>query len=222
MIWKDNDNLEHQLLSTEVMDVSFEMKCKCLPEDYLDGLSSEISRVLPWFSNEPYCGLLSIGNDSGNGWSRTYNSGLFYLSRRTRLVLRVPKHRVEDSDQLSGQTLTVEGYCLEVNKAKVISLKSFPVLYAKYVIDEFEDEELFLNAVYQEMADYGIKSKKMLCGKSHIIMYSQTKYITRSLMIADLLPGESILLQERGLGQHKFKGCGIFIPHKDIKPVSNE
>jgi hypothetical protein len=38
-------------------------------------------------------------------------------------------------------------------------------------------------------------------------------------MIADLTSQDSITLQEQGLGEGRKIGCGLFVPHKDIKAV---
>jgi hypothetical protein len=40
-------------------------------------------------------------------------------------------------------------------------------------------------------------------------------------MVADLEPEQSVLLQEKGLGTHRKMGCGLFLPHKGIKPVGD-
>jgi hypothetical protein len=42
---------------------------------------------------------------------------------------------------------------------------------------------------------------------------------TRSLMVADLEPEQSVHLQQVGLGEGRTIGCGLFIPHKGIKAV---
>ncbi len=42
---------------------------------------------------------------------------------------------------------------------------------------------------------------------------------TRSLMVADLSPDQSVHLQQIGLGPGRNFGCGLFVPHKGIKPV---
>ena len=39
-------------------------------------------------------------------------------------------------------------------------------------------------------------------------------------MLADLLPEDSVKLQEVGLGPARKLGCGLFMPQKDIKAVN--
>ena len=38
-------------------------------------------------------------------------------------------------------------------------------------------------------------------------------------MVAELTVEQSLRLQSRGLGALHYLGCGLFIPHKDIKEV---
>jgi hypothetical protein len=38
-------------------------------------------------------------------------------------------------------------------------------------------------------------------------------------MIADLKPGESLSIQQFGLGEERKLGCGLFLPHRGIDAV---
>jgi hypothetical protein len=40
-------------------------------------------------------------------------------------------------------------------------------------------------------------------------------------MIADLTKENCILMQDKGIGQGRVFGCGIFLPHKSIDAVAN-
>ena len=41
-------------------------------------------------------------------------------------------------------------------------------------------------------------------------------------MVAELEPEQSVRLQEVGLGSGRSIGCGLFIPHRGIKPVNDD
>ncbi|NOQ78964.1 MAG: type I-MYXAN CRISPR-associated protein Cas6/Cmx6, partial [Gammaproteobacteria bacterium] len=56
--------------------------------------------------------------------------------------------------------------------------------------------------------------------KSHQLKTPSGMIKTRSLMIADISPEESIRLQETGVGQYYSYGCGVFIPQKGITAVN--
>jgi hypothetical protein len=40
-------------------------------------------------------------------------------------------------------------------------------------------------------------------------------------MLADLKKDESIRLQEKGLGDYRLLGCGLFVPQKNIESIEN-
>jgi hypothetical protein len=59
----------------------------------------------------------------------------------------------------------------------------------------------------------------MLCGRAHRLNAPQGAILTRSLLLAELTPGEAATLQQQGLGQGRLMGCGIFMPYKSIDAV---
>jgi CRISPR-associated protein Cas6 len=96
-------------------------------------------------------------------------------------------------------------------------------LFSRYVAAEAgEEEQQFLNRVAKELQDLGVRVRKLMCGKSHAMKTSHGELATRSLMIADLGPEDSVRLQEKGLGPGRLMGCGLFVPHKGIRPVREE
>ena len=99
MYWQEEVNEQQFIVPDRVINLLFRIDCPTLPVDHAWGLSREIQRVLPWFGEEPTEGLHIIhGADSGNGWERPQASDdLLYLSRRVKLVLRLPRARVVGS-----------------------------------------------------------------------------------------------------------------------------
>ena len=81
------------------------------------------------------------------------------------------------------------------------------------------DDAAFLQAALRELQVFGVRPKKMLCGMEKVIATPERPVHTRSLMLASLTQAESVTLQQRGLGPRRLLGCGLFIPHKDIKEV---
>jgi len=82
-----------------------------------------------------------------------------------------------------------------------------------------ESDEAFLSRMARELGALGIRVRRALCGRTNLLMTPAGPIATRSLMLADLSPDESVLLQRRGLGPLRQMGCGIFIPHKGIDSV---
>lgn len=223
MLWQEEEPQTAAVTAQTVVDLVFDMTCRCLPVDHALVLSQALQQALPWFEQEPRAGLHLIhGAESGNGWYRPQEQGsLLYLSRRTKLTLRLPKHRIEEARSLTGTTLELGGYPLTVGKASEKPLRPMPVLFARHVLAESEqNEDTFLDSVVEQLQPMGIHCRKALCGKTSRFKWLDKELFTRSLMIADLTPPDSLALQEQGLGKGRKMGCGLFVPHKDIKPVN--
>ena len=224
MLWQEEVSPKEIKLSSEIVDLVFDIHCQCLPVDHAYVLSQTIQQSLPWFEQELQAGLHLIhGAESGNGWYRPNGQDeLLYLSRRTKLTLRLPQYRITAATRaLTNLNLDIAGYSLTVNKAVEKPLSPMPVLLARHVIaDPKQDEEIFLEQVVMQLELLGIPCRKALCGKTHYFKLPVGELFTRSLMVADLKPSDSLTLQQQGLGSGRKMGCGLFIPHKDIKPVN--
>ena len=223
MQWQieDNDEVNRFVVPENVFDLQFNIDCKVLPVDHANALSSAIQQALPWFAADERAALHLIhGADSGNGWERPEASDdVIYLSRRTKLVLRVPADRLDDAMALCGQELDVAGNSMKVLKASKRLLDVTTSLYSRHVAAEpGEDEDIFLQRIIEQMRGMNIRFKKVLCGKEHSLQLPEGELITRSLLVADLSFHDAITLQEHGVGtkMHKKLGCGLFIAHKTV------
>jgi CRISPR-associated protein Cas6 len=221
MLWQEEDSKEDKIISTNIVDMAFNINCTCMPLDHAYALSEAIHQALPWFENEADAGLHLIhGAESGNGWYRP-NDDILYLSRRTKLTLRIPKHRIADAEVLTGMSLDISGYSLNIGTAKQKPLLQMPVLFARHIIANPEqDEDAFIEDVVAQLKDMDIECRKALCGRSSIVKLPDQELFTRSFMIADMEANDSIRLQQQGIGEGRKIGCGLFIPHKDIKAVN--
>ena len=134
--------------------------------------------------------------------------------------LRVPKQRIEATQSLTGTSLDIAGHALEVGESTIKPLQPQATIFSRYVIvPSGLDENGFLDMLVNELQKRGIHVRKMLCGIGHTLSTPEQDYETRSVMIADLDKQTSIELQETGIGPGRHLGCGIFLPHKGIKPV---
>jgi len=225
MYWEEEKALEPPVVGNEVVDLQFAMDCRALPVDHAWALSQALQAELPWLGNEPAAGIHSIhGAATGNGWVRPEDpNALLQLSRRTRLILRLPGHRVEEARGLEGKTLSVAGQPLALKQATPRTLSTQTTLFSRHLATEeaFANEEQLLDWVAGRLAALDIRPRKLLCGTSHDIHTPQGDIVTRSLMIADLEYDEAIRLQQAGIGPHRLLGCGLFIPHKGIQSLSS-
>jgi CRISPR-associated protein Cas6 len=224
MYWQENKTDQPFVPSDDVVDVAFRIVCRSLPVDHAYALAQAVGSVLPWLTEDETAGVHTIHvAESGNGWMRPETAdAVLYLSRRTRLVLRLPKHRVKDAQALSGKTLLVGRNPMQVEAAAVRPLAPSATVFSRYIVSPgAQDEAAFLAETARTLAALGIQARKMLCGIERVIATPERAIHTRSLMIAELAPAESVTLQQRGLGPLRHLGCGLFVPHKDIREVKD-
>ena len=221
MFWNEDrdEKIEYQV-PDRVQDVIFRIDCKSIPQEHAHALAEALQAALPWLADEPEAGIHPLlGAESGNGWERP-DTEVLYLSRRQRLTLRLPKHRLQDVEALVGQTLDIDGHPLTVGRFTTRKLSDLPTLFAKGVVtDPGQSETEFLEQVAEQLRAMDIRIRKMMCGKEGQIAVPDGTLHTRSLMLAELDREESVRLQEKGIGPGRQYGCGLFLPQKDIKPV---
>lgn len=228
MFWQEDD--EKNAIPTiplAITDIGFRINCKQLPLDHAWELSQQIQEILPWLKTDKQSGIHQIHvAESGNGWTRPENMTheVLYPSRRTRLYLRIPQQRIEETKKsLMGKKINIQQQPLTIDKPRLKPLVSSSIIFSRYVVlKENETENDFLMRMAKEiniLAD--IKIKKMLCGKENQIQTPNKILFTRHLMIADLEHQAAIKLQQYGLGTDRLLGCGIFMPHKGIKSLSD-
>ncbi len=225
MFWnEDKQEDKGYQIPDVVVDLSFAIHCKMLPLDHAYALSQALHGALPWLADEEDAGIHLIhGAESGNGWYRPQDTAgaLLHLSRRARMMLRVPKHRIDAARALEGRVLDIDGHRLEIGEGTVKLLSAMSTLFARHVVmvDPRMSEAAFLEHVVTDMRSLGIRVNKILCGKAHDLNIPEGPIHTQSVMIADLEPESAVLLQQKGIGPGRKMGCGLFLPHKGIKPV---
>ena len=222
MLWEEDPKEQEYEVPDDVVDISFKLNCKMIPTTHAWPLQQALYKALPWLKDEPQAAIHQIhGASSGNGWERPPDGELIHLSKRSRMSLRLPSHRVDDARKLIGQTLDIDGYPVEITGSETVKLlQPLPTLFARYVVaPDGMDENRFVDWVVEQLKKENINIRKMLCGISHIVSTPDADLETRSVMIADLGKPDSIKLQQKGLGPGRHLGCGIFMPQKGIRAV---
>ncbi len=226
MYWTEDKGKKNEFVIPEnVVDVVFALQGKAIPMDNAYALSKAIEKVLPWVEDDEQLGIHQVfGAESGNGWLRPENTEneLLYLSHRQKLTVRVTQQRLNDIQHLTGKTLDVDGYELKVGKSTIRKLSDMSIVFARNVVvsDAGLSEEDFMKACAEQISEYGITIKKMMCGRERSIQLPDKKLITRGLMLADLGKTEAVILQEKGIGVGRKLGCGLFLPQKGIDAVN--
>lgn len=222
MLWEDEDKQKKEdIVPDDVVDLCFKINCRQIPTMHAFELAQALYQALPWLEAEPEIGIHQIhGAATGNGWERPPDGELMHLSKRSKMHLRVPKEKIDDAMQLSGEILDIAGYPVEVGEASVRLLSPIQTIFSRYIIGpEGLDEEQFVDWMVTELKQRDIHIRKMLCGIGHTITTPDAEIETRSVMIADLDKATSLDLQEKGFGPGRHFGCGIFLPHKGIRAV---
>jgi CRISPR-associated protein Cas6 len=224
MFWQEDHSDQPFKVPNDVVDVLFALDCKRLPVDHAHALSQALRQAVPWLNDTAIAGIHTIHvAASQNGWQRPEHGSDQYLilSRRSKLTIRIPAARMTDLMQgLVGKRLAVADCTLTVGEGRPRPLSTETTLFARYVVTQPDDtEEEFLTWAASELAGIDIRLRKALCGKSSPLATPDGPIQTRSLMLANLPPDESVRLQEIGLGPNRIMGCGIFIPHKGIEAV---
>lgn len=222
MYWQEQKASAGFAVPDDIIDLSFSIQCQALPVDHAHSLSQAILQALPWLAETGKAGIHQIHvANSQNGWMRPDQpDALLYLSKRTRMTLRLPKDKIKDAEKLCGQTLNVDGNELTVKQATTKPLSAITTLFSRYIAaPEEQTEAEFLSKIAEQLKSMGVQPRKMLCGTENRFRTPQGTLLTRSLMLADLELDESIILQQQGIGDNRLLGCGLFIPHKDINDI---
>ncbi|MGD8783750.1 MAG: type I-MYXAN CRISPR-associated protein Cas6/Cmx6 [Thioalkalispiraceae bacterium] len=225
MFWtEDTDRNKEFVVPDEIVDINYKLECKTLPIDHAQALSDEIHSALPWFGNEELAGLHLIHvAESGNGWMRPEDpeNEVLCLSKRTRMTLRVPQHRLEDAHQLTGQSLNIDGHPLTVKEGSPRKLSVLPTMFARYVLtEEHLDEHAFLQQMVKTLTEIDIPVTKIMAGRLHKMRMREGELFARSLMVAEMTPENAFKLQKHGIGEGRKFGCGLFVPQKGISAVN--
>ena len=220
MYWQESSEKNEYDGLAKVVDIAFRIRCTRLPVDHAYDLLQAIVGKMPWIQNEDLVGIHSIHSaNSGNGWYRPEQEDGSYmqLSKRVRLILRVPANRLDQCVVLCGETLNVSDQQIMVNDYKVRRINPTPTLFARGVLTEAgESENTFVERSREGLQEINVEAPKILPGRKHRIKLPDEHLFARSLLLADVSISDSVKLQERGLGENRKLGCGLFIPHKSI------
>jgi len=224
MFWNEENEQQAPLEAPEdVFDIAFKLSGKCLDIDHAYDLSQALSQIIP----EAFYLQLGVHQirmaESGNGWNRPINSGsVMQLSRRAKLVIRADLDSHDAIIKITGKTLKLGAQQIKIGESSIRKLSMLGTLFSHAITcEESLSEEQFLVEVARQLKSMNISVSKMICGKTGLIRTDADNIFTRSLMIADLKPDESIRLQKQGIGEDRNLGCGIFVPHKGIDAVYN-
>jgi CRISPR-associated protein Cas6 len=200
-------------VSDEVVDLAFSLAGGGVPEDYADPLWRALAAALPWLAGDESIGVHPLARVSPA-------NGRCYLSKHTRLTLRLGADKVEQARALCGTKLELDE-TIEIGEAKVRPLVAAKVMYSPLVAVGLVDEESFLAECRRQLGERGIDAQPVV-GKAQALRAAGSLVEGFSLMLHGLRSEHSLLLQQVGLGMERKRGCGIFVQHKSIAPLSGD
>jgi len=193
-----------------MLDLVFEIAGSQLPRDYAQALWAALLDALPWLADEPAAGVHAVRGAATP-------AGLL-LSRRARLALRLPQRRREEAGGLTGQRLRVGESVLDVGGARERALEPFPTLSAAFVATGAVDELGHQEAVQSLLAGLELPLR-FICGRMSSVRSGALTVSGASVVLHQLRPEQSLLVQRRGMGGMRHLGCGLFLPHKTISGI---
>jgi len=198
---------------SEMIDMVFDLEGGTLPAAYRVALWTALLGQVPRLAEEKLVGVLPLRS--------TVSSQGMLLAKRAKLVMRMPTALAESAASgLTGQQLDIDGSTMRVGDVKKRTIQPFPTIHAELVTGS-DDEVLFVEDIRNQMEELGIAGK-LICGKRVTVNGGQRSIHGYSLVLHDLKPEASLLLQYAGLGVDRQFGCGIFVPYKVITGLSED
>lgn len=199
-------------MTEDILDLVFALEGQAVVADYADALWRGLSGLLPWLADEETAAIHPLA------WVSP-GDGVHYLSRRSRLMLRLPRARLDSARALSGARLDLGGE-VTIGAATAKELMPSRVLYSSFVAVGTADEVAFLAACGEQLAARDLRAS-LVCGKARRAAAPEGVWQGFSLMLHGLSEADSLRLQRQGLGGERKRGCGVFVPHKSIVAVSD-
>jgi CRISPR-associated protein Cas6 len=198
----------------DTVDLAFALAGRGVPEDYADPLWQALAAALPWLADDEAAGVHPLARISSPA------QGQCYLSKHTRLTLRLAADQVEQARALCGTRLDL-GEALDVGEAKLRPLAPAKVIYSPFVAVGISDEAPFFAECRRQLAELGIEAQ-LVVGKAQALRAEGLTVQGFSLMLHGLRAEDSLRLQRAGLGVQRKRGCGIFLQHKSVAAVGGD
>jgi CRISPR-associated protein Cas6 len=197
-----------------MVDLQFELRGERMPAEHGLPLCRAVLEHLPWLADAPHAGIHAVRAAAIDG-------ATLGLSRRVKLVLRVPRARIEEARALEGRRLGLEGAALEVGAARERAIEPWSALHARLVVAGPEDETAFLAALKRLLAEAGYDFDIVL-GRAASLATPGGRAVGYAVLLHGVTQQASIELQERGIGAHRLYGCGILVPFRTVGSVRGE
>jgi len=199
---------------TGFVDLSFPLSGRSVGVDAADRLQQLLSTALGLGKEDTLFGIHPLNGLTAEDESEQR----LLLSRRTRLILRLPAELVAAAQALAGSAFDLGAGAVRLGEGQIRPLQAAPVIYSAFVHLGPADEHSFLCLAEQTLAACDIRVR-LLPGKARQRSVLGEVLSGYSLMLHGLDEEQSLHVQRVGLGNHRRWGCGLFVPHKSIAAV---
>ncbi|MCY4648298.1 MAG: type I-MYXAN CRISPR-associated protein Cas6/Cmx6 [Gammaproteobacteria bacterium] len=196
-----------QRVTPQVVDLAFRLTGSDLPTDHGYFLFVAISKNLAPFHAASGWGVHPVrGTPLGNG--------TLALSESSRLVMRLPADDIRRAIPLAGKRLDVGGRTVRVGVPEIRPLRAARHLFSRFVtIKGFADApEEFGDACTRQLETLAVREAQIGLDKRRVMDVKGYTIVGFSVRLSGLDEGDSVLVQERGLGGKRKMGAGIFVP----------
>ena len=177
--WPTDDGVTAPEVDTSaVIDIQFDLQGKNVPIDHGYLLFLELSRVLPWIAIDDMVGIHPI-----HGAATEH--GDIMLNHRAKLLIRIPKERMEDVLTLTGKEIQLGKHALKIGKGKSRALSLHTPLYAHCVTTGSANETVFAADIIKILDAMNIATR-FICGRRQSLTTSDGVVYGYSLMLHDI------------------------------------
>jgi len=187
------------------VDLCFSVTGRNIPVDHGFDLYSAISRIIPDFHEADGISIKLIRG-------RYIGDGLLDIHPNSWLTIRLRTSVLPGYINLAGKTLTIKGHNIQIGVPKMKSLVAGSSLYAHLVSTRNgQNQQRFENEISRQMAELKANGD-FIAGQRKTFTIHNKKVVGYPMTINGLSDGDSIVIQEHGLGGRRKMGCGFFEP----------
>jgi CRISPR-associated protein Cas6 len=212
------------------LELQFELRGKTLPSDHGYALYSAVKRLLQEREDDesiPKDLPADIHLSSIPGIA--IESGVIYLSQRSRFRLRCPADRVQIWYRLlQNQVFDIRGHLIRLVQPKILLPEPSECLIARLVtfkLDTIANADLpfyFRESCQKGLEKIEVNGNASISSKPNgdlsrkVLQIKGKKVVGYGVMVEGLSDEDSIKLQCLGLGGRKHFGCGWFYPVSEV------
>jgi CRISPR-associated protein Cas6 len=207
------------------VDLIFSAQGQAVPQDHGYALYGAVSRLIPAVHEAKDIGLFPIkGTPAGNG--------TLLLAGHSAVRVRAPADRIPMLLPLAGKALELDGHRIRLGVPRVAALVPAATLASPLVLIKIAHAaenggvtpEAFLASAREKLKVMGVSGGARIQAvregpragqpKRKVIRVKEQTHVGFAMIVEGLTAGESIRLQEEGLGGRRVMGCGLFLPTK--------